>query len=72
MTRKHFKIIAEALGQDLQRTTLHREEFTPESVTDRYGNTIVSMYQCNPNFDRGRFILAIIEAAEARRAVLAA
>jgi len=70
MTRKHFIIIAEALGRDLQRTTLHREAFTPESVLDRYGNTIVSLYQCNPNFNRDRFIEAIIESAEITRGVL--
>ena len=72
MTRKHFIIIARALGKDLQRTTLHREAFTPESVQDRYGNLIDSLYECNPSFDRGRFVSAIIESAEARRSALAA
>jgi len=72
MTRKHFVILADALGKDLNRTTLHREPFTEETVEDRYGNTISAMYQCNPSFDRGRFIAAIIDSANARRKALAA
>ena len=71
MTRKHFVIIAAALGKDLQRTTLHNEAFTEESVVDRYGNLIDSLYGCNPSFDRDRFVSAIIAAADARRSVLA-
>jgi hypothetical protein len=71
MTRKHFQIVANALGNDMWQYVKLNEEVTPKMVENRYGYTIQAMYECNPNFDDQRFIAAIVEAANRQRRALA-
>jgi hypothetical protein len=71
MTRKHFQIVADALGNDMYQFVKLDEEVTANMVENRYGYTIQAMYQCNPNFDDQRFIAAIVEAANRQRMALA-
>jgi len=70
MTRKHFKIIAESLGNDMWQFVKLDEEVTPKMIESRYGYTISAMYECNPAFDRERFVDAIVEAANKQRKAL--
>jgi len=70
MTRKHFRILADALGRDMWRYVGTKEEITSEMVTDRYGYTIEAMYECNPGFHRKTFINAIMESAQKQQGAL--
>lgn len=70
MTRKHFKIIADALGWDLELNVDHDRNITPGMVTERYGYTINSLYECNPAFDKDKFVDAIVQSAQKRQARL--
>jgi hypothetical protein len=67
MTRKHFRILADALGWDLELNVDHANTITPGMVTERYGYTINSMYECNPAFDKDKFVDAIIQSAQKRQ-----
>jgi len=62
MSRKHFRILAEALGRDISKNT--EEAITTDMIMERYGRTIDAMYQCNPNFNSGIFVAAILESAQ--------
>ena len=69
MTRKHFRILADALGRDMLDPST-TEPFTEDEVRERYGYTIQAMYECNPMFNGQKFVDAILEIVNKHQNIL--
>jgi hypothetical protein len=69
MTRKHFRILADALGRDMWDPST-TEPFTEDEVRERYGYTINAMYECNPAFDCQKFVDEILRVVNMHQNIL--
>ena len=69
MSRKHFRILADALGRDMWNPST-AEPFTEDMVRDRFGYTINAMYECNPAFNSQTFVDAILKVANMHQNIL--